>query len=147
METRKPSSFRLKENYTMAKTPNYSADEATRLVELYDAHGNSKPAITLITETMNKEFPKAPGSERNERMILGKLINTLREDGTAVYIARDVVAKVAVDHGPTKKELLTALEVQIGNGFNATPLQGATKVGIESVIRAVTDLQAVEAVA
>jgi len=124
----------------MSKTPNYSEAEVTRLVDLYDTHGNSKPAITLITETMNAEFPKAEGQERNERMILGKLINTMREDENgelvSVYVKRDVVAKVAKDLGPTKKELLTKLEGVVGNGFDATPLSGATKVGIESVIEA-----------
>jgi len=131
----------------MSKTPNYTADEAARVVELYDAHGNSKTAITLITETMNAEFPKAEGQERNERMILGKLINTLREDADGnmvpVYEKREVVAKVAKDNGPTKKDLLTTLEARIGNGFDATPLQGATKVGIESVIDAFDNVQAV----
>jgi hypothetical protein len=131
------------ENFSMAKTPNFSPAEATRVVELYDQHGNSKEAIVLITAKMNEEFE----TSRNERMILGKLINSTREneDGeiVPVYTARDVVVKTPVDKGPTKTDLLATLEAKIGNGFDATPLSGATKVGIESVITAFDNVQAV----
>jgi hypothetical protein len=63
---------------------------------------------------------------KSERSVRSKLV---RE---GVYVAAPKTTAVRKDMGPSKKDLLNQLESIVG--FDVTPLQGATKEGLQSLI-------------
>lgn len=97
----------------MTKTVNYTKEQLDTLKSMYGELGNE--GLDQIAETLGK----------STRSVRSKLV---RE---GVYVATPKVA-TKKDTGPTKKELLNQLEDMLG--FDVTPLQGATKEGIQSLI-------------
>lgn len=97
----------------MTKTVNYTKEQLDTLKSMYSELGNE--GLDQIAETLGK----------STRSVRSKLV---RE---GVYVATPKVA-AKKDTGPTKKELLNQLEDMLG--FDVTPLQGATKEGIQSLI-------------
>lgn len=98
----------------MAKTVNYTDEQLDLAKSMYAELGNEGMA----------EIAAAIG--KAERSVRSKLV---RE---GVYIATPKAVTVRKDTGPTKKELLNQLESIVG--FDVTPLQGATKEGLQSLI-------------
>ena len=96
------------------KTVNYTPAQIEKMVELYEELGND--GLDQIAEQIGKSI----------RSVRSKLV---RE---GVYVAAPKKTAAKKDTGPTKKELLNDLEAILG--FDVTPLQGATKAGIESLI-------------
>lgn len=97
-----------------AKTANYTAAQVAQLLEMYAEVGNE--GLEQIATTLSKSV----------RSVRSKLV---RE---GAYVAAPKATKTAKVEGPSKKELLNQLEELIG--FDVTPLQGATKAGIEALI-------------
>lgn len=96
------------------KTANYTDAQIETMVSMYEELGNE--GLEAIGEAIGKSV----------RSVRSKLV---RE---GVYIASPKKASAKKEMGPTKKELLNDLEAILG--FDVTPLQGATKAGIESLI-------------
>jgi hypothetical protein len=96
------------------KTANYTDEMIARMTEMYAELGNE--GMETIAEAMG----------RSVRSVRSKLV---RE---GIYVATPKVAKAPKDLGPSKKELLNELEALVG--FDVTPLTGATKEGIGSLI-------------
>lgn len=96
------------------KTVNYTDEMVETMIARYQELGND--GIETIADEMN----------RSVRSVRSKLV---RE---GVYIATPKVPAARKDTGPTKKELLNQLEELVG--FDVTPLQGATKEGINALI-------------
>ena len=97
-----------------AKTANYTEAQVAQLMELYAEHGNE--GLEAIATTLGKSV----------RSVRSKLV---RE---GAYVAAPKTAKAPKVEGPSKKDLLNQLEELVG--FDVTPLQGATKAGIEALI-------------
>jgi len=98
----------------MTKTVNYTDEQLATLKSKYEELGND--GLDEIAMELGK----------STRSVRSKLV---RE---GVYVATPKVATVRKDTGPTKKELLNQLESIVG--FDVTPLQGATKEGLQSLI-------------
>ena len=98
----------------MAKTVNYTDDQLDTLRSMYAELGNE--GMEQIATALGK----------SERSVRSKLV---RE---GVYIATPKTTAVRKDMGPSKKDLLNQLESIVG--FDVTPLQGATKEGLQSLI-------------
>ena len=96
------------------KTTNYTADQVTRLCEMYASLGNE--GLDQIAKELGKSV----------RSVRSKLV---RE---GVYVASPKPVTVKKNTGPTKKELLNQLEDLVG--FSVTSLQGSTKEGLLSLI-------------
>jgi hypothetical protein len=96
------------------KTANYTDMQVARMLEMYQELGNE--GLEEIAQSLGKSV----------RSVRSKLV---RE---GAYVAAPKATKVAKVEGPSKKELLNQLEAIVG--FDVTPLQGATKAGIESLI-------------
>lgn len=96
------------------KTVNYTDEMVERMIARYQELGND--GIETIADEMG----------RSVRSVRSKLV---RE---GVYIATLKAPAAPKDAGPTKKELLNQLEDVVG--FDVTPLQGATKEGIQALI-------------
>ena len=96
------------------KTVNYTDEMVNTMVARYQELGND--GIETIADEMN----------RSVRSVRSKLV---RE---GVYVATPKAPTARKDTGPTKKELLNQLESIVG--FDVTPLQGATKEGIATLI-------------
>jgi len=96
------------------KNVNYTEEMVTKLVELYEEHGNDN--LELIADKLGKSV----------RSIRSKLV---RE---GVYVATPKGSSTATASQPSKKELLNQLEQIVG--FDVTPLTGATKQGIQALI-------------
>jgi hypothetical protein len=96
------------------KTVNYTDEMVQRMVSMYEQLGN---------EGMD-EIAEAIG--RPVRSVRSKLV---RE---GVYVAAPTKAKAKREEGPTKKELLNALEALVD--FDVNGLTGATKEAIAHVI-------------
>jgi len=96
------------------KTVNYTDDQVTKMVEMYEALGND--GLDEIAEQIGKSV----------RSVRSKLV---RE---GVYVASPKKTAAKRDLGPTKKELLNELEVLVP--FDVTGLMGATKGAIEEMI-------------
>lgn len=98
----------------MAKTVNYTDDQLDTLRSMYAELGNE--GMEQIATALGK----------SERSVRSKLV---RE---GVYVAAPKTTAVRKDMGPSKKDLLNQLESIVG--FDVTPLQGATKEGLQSLI-------------
>lgn len=98
----------------MAKTVNYTDEQLDTLKSMYAELGNE--GMEQIASALGK----------SERSVRSKLV---RE---GVYVATPKAATVRKDMGPSKKELLNQLEEIVG--FDVTPLQGATKEGLQALI-------------
>lgn len=98
----------------MAKTVNYTDDQLDTLRSMYAEVGNE--GMEQIATALGK----------SERSVRSKLV---RE---GVYVAAPKATAVRKDMGPSKKDLLNQLEGIVG--FDVTPLQGATKEGLQSLI-------------
>jgi len=98
----------------MATKVNYTDEMTARAVELYNELGND--GVDAIAEELG----------RTVRSVRSKLV---RE---GVYVAPVKPVKVAVDTGPTKKELLNTLEGLVD--FDVTGLMSATKEAITALI-------------
>jgi hypothetical protein len=98
----------------MAKTVNYTDDQLDTLRSMYAELGNE--GMEQIATALGK----------SERSVRSKLV---RE---GVYVATPKTTTVRKDMGPSKKDLLNQLESIVG--FDVTPLQGATKEGLQSLI-------------
>jgi hypothetical protein len=96
------------------KTVNYTDEMVERMIARYQELGND--GMETLAEEMN----------RSVRSVRSKLV---RE---GVYIATLKAPAAPKDTGPSKKELLNQLEDVVG--FDVTPLQGATKEGIQALI-------------
>ena len=96
------------------KTVNYTDAQIAEMSEMYAELGNE--GLDQIAEKLGKTV----------RSVRSKLV---RE---GLYVATPKAAKAPKDNGPTKKELLNDLEAIVG--FDVTPLQGATKEGIQRLI-------------
>lgn len=98
----------------MAKTVNYTDAQLDTLRSMYAELGNE--GMEQIASALGK----------SERSVRSKLV---RE---GVYVAAPKTTAVRKDMGPSKKDLLNQLESIVG--FDVTPLQGATKEGLQSLI-------------
>lgn len=98
----------------MAKTVNYTDEQLATLKSMYAELGNE--GMEQIATALGK----------SERSVRSKLV---RE---GVYVATPKSTAVRKDMGPSKKDLLNQLEGIVG--FDVTPLQGATKEGLQSLI-------------
>lgn len=123
----------------MAKNVNYTDEQTVALFDLYAEHGTE--GMDTIVDTFNERF----GTAKTVRSIRAK-IGTLRdENGENIYVPMEKPEKVAVDRGPTKKELLATLAATLeSTGTVASvdvhkALAGATKDGIEFVLSLVAD--------
>jgi hypothetical protein len=96
------------------KTVNYTAEMVERMVSMYEQLGNE--GLDEIAQTLGRPV----------RSVRSKLV---RE---GVYVAAPVKAKAKRDEGPTKKELLNALETLVS--FDVNGMTGATKEAIAAVI-------------
>ena len=99
----------------MAKV-NYTAEMVETAKSMYAELGND--GVEEIAEKLG----------RSVRSVRSKLV---RE---GVYVAPEKPVKAAVDHGPTKAELLAELENHVD--FDVTGLMGATKEVISNLIAA-----------
>lgn len=97
-----------------SKTANYTDAQVEQIVEMYATLGND--GLQDISDAVGKSV----------RSVRSKLV---RE---GVYVATPKAASPKRDQGPTKKELLNQLEEMVG--FDVTPLSGATKEGLQSLI-------------
>jgi hypothetical protein len=98
-----------------AKTStNYTAEMIDQITEMYEAKGND--GLEQIAEAVG----------RSVRSVRSKLVTL------GVYVKQDQPAKVAKREGPTKKELLNALEAIVP--FEVDGLMGATKSAITDLI-------------
>ena len=94
---------------------NYTSEMAEKMVAMYEELGNS--GLDSIAEAMDKSV----------RSVRSKLV---RE---GVYVASPKgVSSSTKSQEPSKKELLNTLEAIVG--FDCTPLNGATKAGLISLI-------------
>ena len=98
----------------MAKNTNYTDDQVQSITEMYNELGND--GLDQIAESVSKTV----------RSIRAKLV---RE---GVYVAP--LKSATRKDGPTKKELLRALEVNIGEDIDVTNFMGATKQGIQYLV-------------
>lgn len=105
---------------TTAKV-NYTAEMVAQAVSMYNDLGNE--GMETIAETLG----------RSVRSVRSKLV---RE---GVYVAPVKPTKVAVDTGPTKKELLNELDALVS--FDVTGLMPATKETISALIAEIRSLQ------
>lgn len=96
------------------KTVNYTEAQIAKMAEMYAEMGNE--GLDQIAEMLGKTV----------RSVRSKLV---RE---GLYQAAPKKTAVKKDQGPSKKELLNELEAIVG--FDVTPLQGATKEGIQRLI-------------
>jgi hypothetical protein len=96
------------------KTVNYTDAQIATMTEMYAELGNE--GLEEISNAIGK----------TERSIRSKLVR----EGLYQAAPKKVAAKK--DMGPSKKELLNQLEAVVG--FDVTPLQGATKEGIQLLI-------------
>lgn len=96
------------------KTVNYTEAQIEQMTGMYAELGNE--GLDQIAEALGKTV----------RSVRSKLV---RE---GVYQASPKKTAVKKDMGPSKKELLNELEAVVG--FDVTPLQGATKEGIQRLI-------------
>lgn len=96
-----------------AKKVNYSDEDLAKLRELYLEKGND--GLESIAEALGKSL----------RSIRAKLV---RE---GLYVAPEKSAKVAKVEGPSKKELLLALDAK---GIDPKGFEGASKDAIARVI-------------
>lgn len=99
-----------------AAKQNYTDEMVARAIEMYAEQGNE--GMDAIAQALG----------RSVRSVRAKLV---RE---GVYKATEKATAVAVDRGPTKKELLNELEQLVA--FDVTGLMGATKEAIQSLIDA-----------
>lgn len=95
-------------------TVNYTEAQIAQMIEMYAEHGNE--GLEDIATALSKSV----------RSVRSKLV---RE---GVYQAAPKKTAEKKDMGPSKKELLNQLEDLVG--FDVTPLQGATKEGLVSLI-------------
>lgn len=100
------------------KTVNYTDAQIEQMNSMYAELGNE--GLEQIAEALGKTV----------RSVRSKLV---RE---GVYQASPKKTAVKKDMGPSKKELLNELEAVVG--FDVTPLQGATKEGIQRLIEFAT---------
>lgn len=100
------------------KTVNYTDAQIEKMGEMYAELGNE--GLDQIAEALGKTV----------RSVRSKLV---RE---GLYQAAPKKTAAKKDMGPSKKELLNELEAVVG--FDVTPLQGATKEGIQRLIEFAT---------
>jgi hypothetical protein len=98
------------------KTPNYTPEMVETAIVMYQELGNE--GLDQIADAVG----------RSVKSVRAKLV---RE---GVYVKAEPKAPAFKDEGPSKKDLLSALEAA---GFSAEGMQGATKAAIERVIDAV----------
>jgi hypothetical protein len=98
---------------TKVKTANYTAEMVDQIVALYEQLGND--GMEQIAQTVGKPV----------RSVRSKLV---RE---GVYVASPAKPKAAKVEGPTKKEMLIALEAIAP--FPVDGLMGATKEAIADI--------------
>ena len=98
----------------MAKTANYTDEQVQSITDMYNELGND--GLDQIAESVSKTV----------RSIRAKLV---RE---GVYVAP--VKSTTRKDGPTKKELLRVLEVNIGDNIDVANFMGATKQGIQFLV-------------
>jgi|TARA_Y100000389_G_scaffold98816_1_gene95505 hypothetical protein len=96
------------------KTVNYTTAQVDQIISMYKQSGNE--SLPEIAAAVGKSV----------RSVRSKLV---RE---GVYSATPKPKRSSIDKGPTKKELLNELEQVCG--FDVTPLSGATKEGLLSLI-------------
>lgn len=106
----------------MAKAVNYTAEMVETAIEMYREGGNE--AMDAIAEKL----------QRSVRSVRSKLV---RE---GVYVAPEKPEKAAIDHGPTKVELLDTLG-ELVPGLDKDGMMGATKQAIQILIDALEALQ------
>jgi hypothetical protein len=99
---------------TLKKTSNYTADQVSTMIDLYQSKGND--GLEEIALQIGKSV----------RSVRSKLV---RE---GVYVAAVKASAAKKDAGPSKKDLLNELEALLG--FSVTALSGSTKEGIQSLI-------------
>ena len=123
------------------KRVNYTDEQVARIEALYAEFGT--PGINTIVEKFNAEFPE---NVKNVKSIRGKLMTMKNDAGDIIYVPEEKAPKVVKDTGPTKKELLAALETALKargaaefDVFKA--FNGATKDAIETVIALATPVE------
>ena len=104
------------------KTPNYTAEMVQTMTTMYrtlrDTEGKTNAqAVAAIGKAVN----------RPTKSVIAKLV---RE---GVYVKETAPVKVATDNGPTKKDMLNALE-RVAPDFPVDGLNPATKEAIAEVL-------------
>lgn len=103
----------------MTKTPNYTEEDVTKLINLYEDLGN---------EGMDEITAQFPGKTKNS--VRAKLV---RE---GVYVAPEKKAAAKKNEGPTKKDLIAELCKLTGRDHKG--IDGITKPALEEIIELLT---------
>jgi|TARA_Y100000034_G_scaffold47373_1_gene58306 hypothetical protein len=98
----------------MTKTADWTAERTATLLEIYDTD-RTVETVAEAMETLG----------RSRQSIVGKLVSE------GVYTAPEKPAPKPRDEGPTKKEMLAAIEA---TGFDTVGFDGATKPALARLL-------------
>ena len=95
----------------MAKVAKWGDEVVTALVEGYDGEASEDVRAEQVADLMDS-------LEKSKREVVGKLVSL------KLYVAPEKKVAAKKDEGPTKKEILRAIE---DTGFDVSGFEGATK--------------------